>query len=228
MPYTSDLLIRKGGLMEILNFLFTVVLVTASGALAPGPLFFATISHGTRSGAKGGFWVSVGHTLVEFPLVLLLASGLLTVYSQPIVKLVVGMVGGIALLVFGAFQIRGALGAKSGDSGSGMVKFRSPLLLGLGLSGLNPFFIAWWLTAGMPLILNALALASWAGIGLMYISHVWMDYAWLILTAHFARMGRNLVGTRGYRVLMAIFGAILIFYGLTFLLEALKLLLYPP
>jgi len=59
--------------MELLNFIVTVVLVTASGALAPGPLFFATVSHGTRSGAKGGLAFSIGHTLVEFPLVLLLA-----------------------------------------------------------------------------------------------------------------------------------------------------------
>jgi len=206
--------------MDILNFLFTVVLVTASGALAPGPLFFATVSHGTRSGAMGGLWISVGHTLVEFPLVLLLTSGLLTAYNQPIVQLVVGVAGGVALLVFGAMQIRGAFRAKSGDSSQGEVKFRSPLLLGLGLSGLNPFFIAWWLTAGVELILKALALASLAGIVLMYISHVWMDYAWLILTAHFAHMGRNLVGTRGYKVLIAFFGAILIYFGLTFLLEA--------
>jgi threonine/homoserine/homoserine lactone efflux protein len=214
--------------MDIVNFIFTVVLVTASGALAPGPLFFATISHGTRSGAKGGLWISVGHTLIEFPLVLLLASGLLTAYNQPIVQLVVGVVGGVALLVFSALQIRNAFKTKSDDSSLNKVKFRSPLLLGLGLSGLNPFFIIWWLTVGMALILEALALASLAGIVLMYISHVWMDYAWLILTAHFAHMGRNLVGTRGYRVLMIFFGTILIYFGLTFLLEAFKLLLYPP
>jgi len=214
--------------MDILNFIFTVVLVTASGALAPGPLFFATVSHGTRSGAKGGLWVSVGHTLIEFPLVLLLASGLLTAYSQPVVQLVVGVAGGVALLIFGALQIRGALRAKFSDSGLGEVKLRSPLLLGLGLSGLNPFFIGWWLTVGMKLILDAVALASLAGIVLMYVFHVWMDYAWLILMAHFARMGRDLVGTRGYRVLMAFFGVILICYGLNFLLETFKLLLYPP
>jgi len=211
--------------MDIPNFIFTVVLVTASGALAPGPLFFATVSHGTRSGAKGGLWVSVGHTIVEFPLVLLLASGLLTAYNQPdvqfVAQLVVGVAGGTALLVFGALQIRGALRAKAGDSGSGEVKLRSPLLLGLGLSGLNPFFIVWWLTVGTKLILEALALASLAGIVLMYVFHVWMDYAWLILTAHFARMGRDLVGTRGYRVLMVFFGAILIYFGLTFLLSTL-------
>jgi len=207
--------------MDILNFIFTVVLVTTSGALAPGPLFFATVSHGTRSGTKGGLWISVGHTLVEFPLVLLLASGLLTAYSQPVVQLVVGSVGGFALLVFGALQIRGALKTKSDDSSPSEVKFRSPLLLGLGLSGLNPFFIIWWLTVGMALILEALALASLAGIMLMYVSHIWMDYAWLILTAHFAHMGRNLVGTKGYRVLIVFFGAILIYFGLTFLLATL-------
>jgi threonine/homoserine/homoserine lactone efflux protein len=77
--------------MDVLSFVATVVLVTASGALAPGPLFFVTLSHGARSGAKSGIIFSAAHTLVEFALVLLLAGGLLAVANQPAVRFVVGM-----------------------------------------------------------------------------------------------------------------------------------------
>jgi threonine/homoserine/homoserine lactone efflux protein len=59
--------------MGILDFVVTVVLVTVSGALAPGPLFFANVSKGVELGARGGLIFAVAHTLVEFGLVMLLS-----------------------------------------------------------------------------------------------------------------------------------------------------------
>jgi len=40
--------------VDLLTFIATVIIVTASGALAPGPLFFPNITHGAKTGAKGG------------------------------------------------------------------------------------------------------------------------------------------------------------------------------
>ncbi len=211
--------------MELLEFIATVVLVTASGALAPGPLFFATISHGTKSGAKGGLAFSIGHTLVEFPLVLLLALVFGEIASEiadePAVKVSTGIVGGLFLLIFGALQIRRFLKSKSDSSDYGGITSRNPLLLGLVLTGLNPYFIVWWLTVGSKLVVDALALASLLGVLLMYVSHVWMDYAWLTIVAHFAHVGTKIVGARWYRVAMTLFGVVLVYFGLTFLLSVL-------
>ena len=67
----------------------TTILVTASGALSPGPLFFALITYGAKSGAKGGLGFAVAHPLIELPLVILLALGFLTVASQPAVKVMI-------------------------------------------------------------------------------------------------------------------------------------------
>ena len=83
--------------MELFGFIVTVILITASGALAPGPLFFATVSQGTKTGAKGGLIFSISHTFVEFTLIMLLALGLLTIASTTIVKNVIGIVGGIVI-----------------------------------------------------------------------------------------------------------------------------------
>jgi len=69
--------------MDIFGFIATIVVVTASGALAPGPLFFVNIAHGTKSGAKGGVAFSIGHSIIEFSLVVLLACGLLAVVEEP-------------------------------------------------------------------------------------------------------------------------------------------------
>ena len=206
--------------MDLLTFIGTVVVVTASGALAPGPLFFTNITHGTKSGAKGGLIFSVGHTIFEFGLVLVLALTLQTVANEPLIKIVVGIVGGIALLLFGLLQIRGALKPEPTSASKIGTSLRHPLLIGTVFTALNPYFLIWWLTVGMTLIVNALALASFAGVLIMYVSHVWMDYAWLTGTAYLAKKGTSLVGGRGYRIIMLVFGAILILFGAYFLLSS--------
>jgi len=208
--------------MDVLSFVATVILMTASGTLAPGPLFFAAVSHGARSGAKGGLLFSIAHSLVEFTLVMLLACGLLTVASEPTVKLIVGIVGGLVLLFFGAMQIRDSFMSKPEETKSVGLGERGLLLMGFAFTGLNPFFIIWWLTVGANLILLALEFASLPGVVLMYACHVWMDYAWLTAVAHFSKMGSNFVGNKWYRVIVAILGAVLIYYGLTFLVDSLR------
>lgn len=207
--------------MDVLNFVATIVLVTASGALAPGPLFFAAISHGAKLGARGGLAFAVGHTLFEFPLIILLALGLNTIVSEPVVKLLTGVIGGLALIVFGVMQIRDCLTSRFGVPKSRGTVFHNPILIGLVFTGLNPFFIVWWLTVGGSLIFEALELALLPGVILMYAFHVWMDYAWLTAVAHFARVGINTIGARWYRAIMAFFGVVLIYFGITFLVSAL-------
>jgi len=203
--------------VDIFSFIATVVVFTVSGALAPGPLFFTNITHGTKSGAKGGLAFSVGHTIFELSLVIFLALTLQTVADQTWIKLVVGVAGGTALLVFGVLQIRDASISESTVVSKGGIPSKNPLLLGTVFTGLNPFFILWWLTIGMTLIVNALEIASFVGVFIMYAAHVWMDYAWLIGTAYLAKKGTNLMGNIGYRIIMIIFGAILIYFGLRFL-----------
>ncbi len=208
--------------MGILDFIVTVVLVTASGALAPGPLFFANLAEGSKFGAKGGVVFSVAHTLVELTLVMLLAFGLLIITSE-LVKIVIGVTGGVVLIAFGAMQIYGSAKPKSGSLRENDKRSSQRLLLvGLAFTGLNPFFIIWWLTAGAQLIIVSLEFASFAGVLLMYVCHVWMDYVWLIATAHLAKKGMKVAGLKWYRVLIALFGAILIYFGLAFLVSSIQ------
>lgn len=207
--------------MDPLNFAITVVLITVSGALAPGPLFFVTISQGAKSGTKSGLMFSIAHTLIEFTLVMLLALGLLSVANEPVVRLAVGIAGGVALLVFGAMQIRGSFSYKSDEVKPRQMTDRKLLLIGLAFTGLNPYFIIWWLTIGANLILLALEFAGLAGVVFMYVCHVWMDYAWLMLIAAFAKRGAKILRFKWYRVLMAVFGAVLIYFGFSFLIDSL-------
>ena len=207
--------------MDSLNFAITVILITVSGALAPGPLFFVTISEGVKSGTKSGVIFSFAHSLVEFALVMLLALGLLSVASEPLVRVAVGIAGGVALLIFGVMQIRGSLSHKVDETQSRGRATRSLLLLGLAFTGLNPYFIIWWLTIGANLMLVALEFAGFAGVIFMYVCHVWVDYAWLTLVAAFAKRGAKILRFRWYRIMMAIFGVVLIYFGFSFLVGSL-------
>jgi len=206
--------------MDIFNFAATVILLSTSGTLAPGPLFLVTITHGTKTGAKSGLMFSIAHSIIEFTIVMLLAIGLLSVANQPAVKLIVGGAGGVALIVFGSLQIRSSL-HETNETTSTKKTTKHLLLLGLALTGLNPYFIIWWLTIGANLILLSLEFAGLWGVLFMYICHVWIDYAWLTLVAGFAKKGAKILRKKWYRALIAIFGAILIYFGLSFLIDAL-------
>jgi len=203
-------------------FLATVVVVTASGALAPGPLFAANLLQGAKGGLKSGFMMSVGHTLVELPLVILIALGISSVMSFPGFSLVVGLVGGCALIGFGLIQIVGAARHRiklEEVQEAGIQK--KALVLGVGLTALNPYFILWWLTVGLGLVVQAVELGALLGVLIMYVSHVWMDYAWLTGTAYLSARGTMLIGGRGYRLLLLGLAAFLIYFGVGFIARSL-------
>jgi threonine/homoserine/homoserine lactone efflux protein len=209
--------------MDLLSFVATVVLVTASGALAPGPLFFVNLSQGAEGGARSGLLLSTAHALVEFTLVMLLAAGLLAWMSEPAVKLLIGVAGGIMLIFFGAAQIHRAFKPKPSERTQVRAASHNLFLIGLAFTGLNPFFILWWLTAGAQLIIIALEFASILGVVFMYFCHVWMDYVWLTGTAYLSKAGTNVAGAKAYRFMVAFFGTILACFGFTFIVEAFTL-----
>jgi threonine/homoserine/homoserine lactone efflux protein len=202
--------------MDIFSFVVTVVLITASGALAPGPLFFQTISQGTKTGARSGLIFSISHTVVEFSLIMLLAFGLLAVRNEVFIRNIIGILGGVVLIVFGLYQIVGSLKKKDINQNQEVPSHRL-FFIGILFTAFNPYFILWWLTVGSNLILLALELAALAGVIFMFLCHVWMDYVWLTAIAYFAKRGVNALGSRWYRILVGLFGVILIYFGVSFL-----------
>lgn len=161
--------------------------------------------------------------VVEFPLVLLLALGLIQTASHPSIIVLVGFVGGIALLIFGALQIKAAIRQRAvGASGNSRGAPRNSFVLGLVLTGLNPFFIIWWLTVGAKIILDAVQFAALYGVLILYGAHIWMDYAWLTTVAFSAKRGIQLLTARAYRWLLIAFGLILVYFGISFLVGALQ------
>lgn len=216
------------------DFIVKIMVVTSSGALSPGPLTASTIMIGSKRGIWGGVLVSIGHTIVEFPYVVLIALGIAAALIDPLISKVIGLAGGIMLVFMGFFMAKDALSLEKksnnqinekttdsepspNDDSSDRI-LRSPTVVGIILSGLNPYFIIWWLFVGGSLAIEAYSYAGFLGVVLMYLAHVWMDYAFLSAISYFSKKGYEIMKMRGYQVLLTIIGIALIVFGLDFVI----------
>ena len=205
--------------MNPLEFAGEVILVSASGVLSPGPLFFTNIIYGSKQGLTAGMKIAFGHTIVEFPLVIALALGLFTfshVFANNENLKVISIVGGIAVVVFAFTQIISITKGKANRQNDyvGIGAKRGPILLGVIFSALNPFFLIWWLTVGIKLISDSIQFFGFAiGILFLFLFHIWIDYAWLVITSYLIYRGVSVLNTKFYSALFISLSTILIFYG---------------
>ena len=66
----------------------------------------------------------------------------------------------------------------------------------------------------------ALQFAALLGVVFMFICHVWMDYIWLTGVAYLSKKGTKVMDLKWYKPLMIVFGAVLIYFGASFILGA--------
>ena len=201
---------------QIFEFAIIVIVISASGVMAPGPLFAANVSYGLREGTKSGVKMAVGHTIVEFPLVILLGIGVFSLESFPEFRTIISIVGAITLFVFAFVQIKNVL-QKNKDITS--IPKHGPLITGIALSGLNPFFIIWWLTIGFKLISDAMLIWAFSGILIVFFLHIWMDFVWLGGISFIASKSSKLLSNRNYKGIMIGLSLLLVYFGITFLLD---------
>ena len=201
---------------QFFEFAILVIVISASGVMAPGPLFAANISYGLREGAKSGIKMATGHAMVELPLVILLGIGVFSLESFPEFRTVISILGAITLFVFAALQIRTVLKNKEFSIKN---QKQGALITGVLLSGLNPFFIVWWLTIGFKLISDAMLIWAFSGMLIMFGLHIWMDFAWLGAVSFLALKSTKILSNRNYKILMIGLSGMLIYFGIIFLQE---------
>lgn len=202
---------------QLLEFSFLVIVISASGVMAPGPLFAANIAHGLRDGAKSGIKMAIGHTIVELPLVILLGIGVFSLELFPEFRTIISVFGAITLFVFAALQIKTIFRNKEPTTN---LK-QGPLVSGILLSALNPFFIIWWLTIGFKLISDAMLIWAFSGILILFILHIWMDFAWLGAISYLASKSSKILSNKNYKIIMIGLSVMLVYFGITFLEDVL-------
>ena len=203
-------------MQEFLGFAVTVIIISVSGVMSPGPLFTANIIHGLKEGTSSGIKIAIGHTIVELPLIILLGIGVLTLEMVPEFKTTIVVLGAVGLFGFAGLQIQNVLRKKIQTEQK--IK-HNPILTGIMFSALNPFFIIWWFTIGFKLISDSIELWSYWGIGILFAVHIWMDFVWLGFIAFSASKASNLLSSKNYRILMIILSGVLIYFGINFIPE---------
>ncbi len=158
-------------------FLASVLLISLSGVLMPGPLFAVTIQKAAKSKISGAL-IAVGHGIVEFPLMFLIFF-LLSQFAMPSsVQIAVGLIGGFLMILMGVRTFRNR---NKTDESKVNLK-RDSLLAGVYTTAVNAGFILWWLTIGTTLILNA-QLFGLVGFSVFASVHWLCDFSWYTVAA---------------------------------------------
>lgn len=191
-------------------FLASVVVISLSGVIVPGPLLAVTIAKGPE-GPHTGAWVGLGHGIVEMPLIAAIAFGFGTIFSSRPFTLAVGLLGGAMLVYLGAgiVKARGELTA-----GAVNLPYRA-VPAGALATLVNPYFFFWWATIGAALVVEA---AAWGLTGLIFFGlvHWSCDLGWYWLVTLALARGNSGAGTVP-RVIYFCAGLLLIAFGLQFL-----------
>jgi len=198
-------------------FLGWVMLISISGAVAPGPVLAATVARGLTDGTAG-LKISIGHALVEVPLIAAIALGLTAVLQDDGVLAVIGLVGGAVLLYMGASMLR-----PPGEVAENGSRYGS-LTAGVALTAANPYFLLWWATVGAALIALAAAFGWWM-IPLFTAAHLACDFLWLGIVSYSASRSRRFAKGRWFTALNVVFGLFLVGFALYFLYGSLTTLL---
>ena len=202
----------------MIDVILSVIVISLSGALSPGPLTTTAMLEGLWGGRKNGLIMAIGHTLVELPYVIglaILVDTIKSILETQIIKATMISLSSIFIFYFAYLSIRDGLKKPvPTQTNNQKLVLKSPLLAGIILTGLNPYFLLWWVTVGLPILTITLSYGL-LGIALVYIAHVWLDYAWLTFIAGLGEYGSKLLSDWKYRALLIGIGITLIFFGIS-------------
>ena len=190
-------------------FLVATVVISLSGVLMPGPVLAVSIAkgHGDRF---AGVKISLGHALLEVPLILLIYAGIASVIEGTPLR-VLSLAGG-ALLIYmgiGMLRMRRDVAARGKDLPY------SATFAGFATSFANPYFYLWWLTVGALLVARASDFGI-PGLVLFILLHETCDFAWYTSVSMAANASKQLLSVRVHELIFTLLGGMLLFFGAWF------------
>ena len=206
-------------MLEIFVFSFLVAL---TGALSPGPLLTFTIykSLKQKRGYLAAIYILLGHATIEFALIIALLAGASLIFQNIIFLTLVGFIGGMFLVIYGIFAIRGVLKTDfdteftleeniiKGYKGNSYVG-------GILVSLSNPFWTFWWAVIGLSLMLSFdITLLMPIEILLFFIGHELGDIVWYLPLSIFVYYGGKSLNPRIYKYVLIGCGVFMIVFGI--------------
>lgn len=204
------------------------LLIGYSGAVMPGSLLTYTLEKSIKAGTKAGLMASLGHTLLELVLVILIFLGIGKYLGTQTAQLITGILGGIVLIFLGAGMIKDIYQGKISIDFNGEPdgKYGNILIGGALISASNPYFFVWWAAVGLGLIMNAYNTFGLLGVILFYIGHIMSDISWYVFVSALVSKTRKFFSLKVYKMVIAVLGVCLIGFGINFIVFSAKVICY--
>ncbi|MEM3464023.1 MAG: LysE family transporter [Candidatus Bathyarchaeia archaeon] len=200
--------------VDFYTFIFSAILLSLSGVMSPGPLFAVTIAKSLKD-KMAGVLISVGHGVVEFPLMFLIYFGLSQLLTSNLIQKIIGFFGGLILIFMGVqmFRSRG-----ENDDGSSYLKYGS-LIAGVLATGSNPYFLVWWATVGADLVMKA-AVFGLIGFSVFAVVHWLCDFFWNTFVSVTVFKSQRFWNKQVQTIILGFCIAIFIVFGAWFVISA--------
>jgi len=200
----------------MLPILLSVIVISFSGVMMPGPMTAVTLAKSYKS-PWAGVWISLGHAVIEVPLILLIYFGFAQFFQNSAVRLALSVAGSgmIVWLGISMFRARNEVVRRGKD-----LPYNS-FVAGILATGFNPFFLVWWATIGSMLIMRILEFGT-AGLIIFTLVHWLCDLAWLTLISNVVYRTHTLWGQRLQVWLFIACSLLLIGFGLWFLISGIQ------
>ena len=197
----------------MLTALGTVVVTSLSGVMAPGPMFTMTLAKSYKS-PWAGARVSLGHAVIEVPLILLIYFGVAQFFQNIVVQLVLSVLGGGMIIWMGIGLFRARKEVAQGSRGTSYSAFVAGILM----SGLNPFFLVWWVTVGSLLLMTFLEFSP-QGLILFIVVHWLCDLVWLSLVSFTVYKTHSFLDQRLREWTFIVLSVVLLYFGGQFIVK---------
>ena len=197
-------------------------LVALTGALTPGPLLTFAIfkSLKEKKGYLAGFFIVLGHMVLELGLLIILLLGASLLFQNPLFLLILGIVGGSCLIVFGYLTIKDVYNKRyeavfNLDSQEDKSFKGNSFLGGIFYSITNPTWLFWWASAGIKIMYDLnISLDQPLGFFLFFFGHELADFIWYVPISIFIYLGGKALNPNIYKYVLIACGAFMIVFGL--------------
>ena len=203
----------------MLPLLLSVVVISLSGVMIPGPMFAMTLAKSYGS-PQAGVQVALGHAVIEVPLILLIYFGFTQFFQNSVVQLTLSILGGGMIVWLGIAMFR----ARTKVVQQGKDLPYSAFTAGILTSGLNPYFLLWWATIGSMLVMKFLSFGA-TGLIVLIVVHWLCDLAWLSLVSIIVYRTHSLWGQEFQEGLFIAGSLLLVGFGGWYLISGFQLVI---
>jgi threonine/homoserine/homoserine lactone efflux protein len=163
--------------VRLLPVILSVIVISLSGVMTPGPMFAVTVAKSYHS-PWAGVQISLGHAVVEVPIILLIYFGFSHFFQNIVVQIVLSIVGGCMLIWMGISMFR----ARKEVVQTGKDLSYNGVTAGIIMSISNPFFLLWWATVGIALVAKFFEFGI-VGLPILVVTHWSCDLIWLSIVS---------------------------------------------